>query len=95
MINAKTVTVKVVDKDGKAYKFSLEGQGGLKPLSHVIVTGVVAARPNDKVLIVNATGIHVSPNLLLKGVPVGTTPQHARVTPVGADNVTVKVEGMT
>ncbi len=56
-----SATVQVVGADGRPLKAPLEGAGGLKPLRIVVVEGVVGPRPDPKVLVVNATRIHVEP----------------------------------
>lgn len=57
-----SATVQVVDDKGKTLRVDLKGQNGIKELSDLIVVGKVA-QVNDKVLIVNATGIYVNPSL--------------------------------
>jgi len=54
--------VQVADSSGKVIKVGLKGWNALKPLSVVVVTGVVSKRVVDKdqvFVTVNATGIHV------------------------------------
>ena len=57
----KSVLVQVAGADGKPAKASLEGSGGLQPLSTVVVRGKVQRGPDDKTLAINATSIHVEP----------------------------------
>jgi hypothetical protein len=58
-ITANSLTVQVVDADGRPLKAGLEGAGGIDPLDFVVVTGTVGPRPDPNVLVVNATAIHV------------------------------------
>lgn len=58
---ANSATVQLVGADGKPLAIDLEAQG-LKPLQNIIIVGAVAPRPNDAVLIINATGIHIATN---------------------------------
>ena len=55
---ANSATVQVVDAEGKPIKGGLEGVGGIKPLSEVVVKGKVQ-QADGKVLVVNATGVFV------------------------------------
>lgn len=59
-IKAATVTVQVVDADGKVLKEPIENVNGLKPLSTVAVTGVVDDSSNENLLILNARSIQVT-----------------------------------
>lgn len=56
---AGTATIEVVGADGKPLAVGLKGAGGIEELSVLVVRGKVARRPDDQVLIVHATGIHV------------------------------------
>ena len=60
-ITANMATVQVVGADGKLLHKTLEGVGGLKGLSVIVVKGTVDQVDSGKVLIVNATGIYVEP----------------------------------
>ena len=60
-MTANSATVQVVDASGKPMAIDLESQG-LKPLQVVTIVGKVAPRPNDAVLIIQATGIHIATN---------------------------------
>lgn len=57
-LTAGTATIQVAGADGRPLKHDLRLEGH-KPLSWVVVKGKVAARPDPKVLVVNATGIFV------------------------------------
>lgn len=59
-IKASTVTVQVVDAAGKVLKEGIENVGGLKPLSDVTVTGVVAEGSGPDLLLLNASSIKVA-----------------------------------
>lgn len=59
VIKGATLTVQVVDKDGKILKSGFRGVSGIKELSEVIVTGVVAEGSNKDNLMLNATAIYV------------------------------------
>lgn len=56
-----TATIQVVDADGKLIKQGLKGLGGIKELSHLVVTGTIAEGSNADNLLINATGIYVQP----------------------------------
>lgn len=58
-ITAKSATVQITDGEGKPLALSLKGTRGLEPMARVIVRGVVAQRPDENVMIVNADGIYV------------------------------------
>lgn len=58
VITANTVTIQVVDADGKPFKTGLDGVKGLKPLATVTVTGTVSSAEGGNVVI-NASGMHV------------------------------------
>ena len=60
-ILANSMTVQVVGDSGKVLAADFTTLDGLEPGSMLVVTGVVAARPNEQVLTVNATGIYVEP----------------------------------
>jgi hypothetical protein len=57
-ITASSATIQVVGADGRPLRSDLSA-AGYKPLSWVVVKGKVGARPDPKVLVVNATGIFV------------------------------------
>lgn len=58
-ITASTATIQVRDADGKVLRSTLRGLGGLKELSHLVVSGTVDAASTEAALIVNADTIHV------------------------------------
>ena len=58
-IAAASVTIQVMDKDGKLIKKSLKGQNGLKGLSQLLITGVVDKKSKDGKLILNVTSIYI------------------------------------
>ena len=58
-ITANLATLQVVDNDGRVLAADLSKH--FKPLSNLIVKGVVGPRPDKKVLQINATGIYVKP----------------------------------
>ena len=60
-IKASTLTVQVLDTDGKLVKKGLKGLSGLKELSHLLVTGTVAEGSTADNMLINATGIYVQP----------------------------------
>jgi len=59
VIKASILTVQVLDKDGKLVKADLKGLSGLKELSQLVVTGVVADGSTADNMLINATGIYV------------------------------------
>ena len=59
-ITARSATVEVVDAGGNPLKGTLQGVGGIKPLSEVIVRGK-ARTEGGKSLVVDASGIYVKP----------------------------------
>jgi hypothetical protein len=58
-IAANSVTVQVVGEDGKPLKATLDGVGGLKPLSEVSVKGKLKKSPDGNSVMVNATELYV------------------------------------
>ena len=56
---AGTLSVQVVDKDGKIMKIGLKGQAGLKELSMITVKGTVSADSSADVMTVNAESISI------------------------------------
>jgi hypothetical protein len=58
-IKVGTATVQIVDESGKVLKEPLRDARGLKPLSSVIVSGVVAQGSSPENLILNASAIKV------------------------------------
>jgi hypothetical protein len=58
-ILAATVTIQVVDSDGRVVAGGLEGVGGLAKLSKVTVTGKLAPTSTPEAVIINATAIRV------------------------------------
>ncbi|HCC20434.1 MAG TPA: hypothetical protein DEP88_04195 [Verrucomicrobiales bacterium] len=60
-IKASVLTVQVVDNDGSPVKTGFKGVSGIKELSQLVVTGVVAEGSNKDNLLLNATAIYVNP----------------------------------
>lgn len=58
-IRDSIVTVQVVDNDGSPVKADIKGVAGIKELSELVVTGVVADGSNKDNLLLNATAIYV------------------------------------
>lgn len=58
-IAANSVTVQVVDGEGKPLRTGLAGVGELAPLKHVTVVGTFKPSPDGKSAVVNATGLAV------------------------------------
>ena len=58
-IQSAIVSVQIVDTTGKPLQTGIKGLGGIKELSEVIITGIVAPGSNDKNMLINATGIFV------------------------------------
>lgn len=58
---ANTATVQVVDADGRPLKLGLNGVGGLKPASELIVRGKVSQKPDEKTLVIDAVAVYVKP----------------------------------
>lgn len=56
-INANGATVQIVDNAGRAVEGS-PADFGFEPLDEVIVIGVVGPRPDERVLVVRARGVH-------------------------------------
>lgn len=57
---ANSATVQVLGADGRPLALDLAQIEGVRPLSEVIVTGVVGPRPSPEVLVIHATGLHVA-----------------------------------
>jgi hypothetical protein len=55
----KSVTVQVLGPAGQPIRASLDGVGGLKPMSEVAVKGRVKKSPDGKAVTVNATELYV------------------------------------
>jgi hypothetical protein len=55
------MTIQILGPDGRVLKESLEGVGGLNPLSSLTVSGKVAEGSSPDLLILNALAIHVTP----------------------------------
>ena len=53
--------MQVADEKGKVIKASLEGWNGLQLRRTVLIKGVVGPRPEEAVLVINATGIYLEP----------------------------------
>lgn len=60
-IMAGTATIQVADADGKVVSATLDGVGGVKAGSLVIISGTVSKLSNAQVLIVDATRLYVEP----------------------------------
>ena len=58
-IAAATATIQIRGEDGKLVRETLRNVGGLKELSHLVVSGTVDKASNEQALIVNAVKIHV------------------------------------
>jgi hypothetical protein len=58
-VTANLATLQVINEDGRVMPADLSKQ--MKPLSKLVIRGVAGPRPNDQVLIINATGIFVEP----------------------------------
>lgn len=58
-IKASTVTVQVVDAEGKVLRESIRNVNGLQPLSKVVVSGIATDTSNADMLILNANAIEV------------------------------------
>jgi hypothetical protein len=58
-VKAKGATLQVVDTAGKPLAGTLQGVGGLKTLSHVVIVG--KAKSDGPALLINATGVFVKP----------------------------------
>lgn len=56
-----TATIQVVDADGQLVRQGLKGVHGLKELSSVRISGVIADTSKPEAMIVNATKIYVEP----------------------------------
>ena len=56
---AGTVTIQVLGNDGKLLRQGVKGIQGLKELSRVTVTGIVAPNSSAASFILNATAIHI------------------------------------
>lgn len=56
-ITALSCTVQLVDESGNPLAVDLDGSR-LEPLDEVVVVGSVAPRPNEKVLVIKATGVY-------------------------------------
>jgi hypothetical protein len=57
-VKVKSATVQVVDAGGQPLKGTLEGVGGVKPLSEVVVRGK-ARTEGGKALVIDAIGLYV------------------------------------
>lgn len=53
--------MQVADKNGKVIKASLEGWKGLGVRRTILVRGTIGPRPDEAVLVINATGIYLEP----------------------------------
>ena len=59
---AKSVaTIQVLNDQGIPLKQNIKGVKGIKELSSLIVTGIIAEGSNDKNLLVNASSIYIQP----------------------------------
>ncbi|MBK1830827.1 hypothetical protein JIN77_08830 [Verrucomicrobiaceae bacterium R5-34] len=59
VIKQSIVTVQVLDEEGKPLKEGLKGLGGMKELSKLVVTGVVADGSTADNMLINATGFYI------------------------------------
>ncbi|MEL6795184.1 MAG: hypothetical protein AAFR76_03925 [Planctomycetota bacterium] len=57
-VRANSATIQIVAGDGSPLT---GGPSGISPLDTVVVTGLVAPRPNDQVLVVHADGVYIMP----------------------------------
>lgn len=60
-LKASRASVQFVDSSGAPFPISLEGQSGLKGLKEVVVEATVAEGSTRDNLVLNATGIYVTP----------------------------------
>lgn len=60
VLSKNSLTVQVVDREGRPVKASLATIEGVKPLAKLVVTGS-ANVTSDGVVLVNADGVHVEP----------------------------------
>lgn len=58
-VNANLASIQVVDADGRVLDSDWSSQ--IKPLSTLVVRGVVGPRADDQALTINATGIYIEP----------------------------------
>ena len=56
-MTANTATIQLVGSDGLPLDTS-PAEHGFEPLDEVVIVGVVAARPDERVLTIRATGVH-------------------------------------
>ena len=61
VLAASSATVQVNGADGKPLKATLEGAGGIKPLTQIVVAGVARKPAGSDTLIVEASEIYVVP----------------------------------
>lgn len=59
-IAANSVSIQVIDTDGRPLKTGLKGIGGLQPLSTVTVKGKAVRPAGSKAVTINATALHVA-----------------------------------
>lgn len=59
---ARTATVQIVTADGAPLEVNLR-EAGLSPMSEVVVRGRVGERPTPEILVINASGIWVKPEV--------------------------------
>ncbi len=59
---ARSLTVQIPGPDGKKpLQADVQGQAGLAPMATVVIRGEVAEKPDEKTMILRATGIYVEP----------------------------------
>ena len=58
-IAANTLSVQVIDENGKVLKLGLKGQHGLKELAFLTVQGTVAPNSSAEAMIINAQAIQI------------------------------------
>lgn len=58
-VTAKSATVQLTGADGKPLAMNLNGVSGIKPMATVVVRGLVADKPNDTVMVINAESLYV------------------------------------
>lgn len=59
-VASNTLSIQLIDKDGKVLKIGLKGQHGLKELAMLTVQGTVAPSSSPEAMIINAEAIQVN-----------------------------------
>lgn len=59
-VAAKSLTVQVVDGEGKPLRTSIKGTGGLDPMANVVIRGKVDQK-DEHSMVIRADGIYVQP----------------------------------